>query len=62
MMPVTRKTLEQMNEYYAEVISGLILSDQQHCQMESAIMTKITENKKAQKGTKKNSSSMVGYE
>ena len=44
-LPVTRKTVEEINEYYAEIINGLLLSEQQHCQLESAILAKLEEQK-----------------
>jgi hypothetical protein len=31
-----------MNEYYSEIIDGLTLSEQQHCQIENALLTEVT--------------------
>jgi len=64
MIPVTRKTLEKMNEYYADIVSGLIMSEQQHCQMESALMNKLNEKNKPKTDKKSQSTKnpLVGYE
>lgn len=52
LIPVSRKTFEEANTYYAELIDGLLLADAQHTQIENALMHKIesTQSKK-QKNT-----------
>lgn len=50
-LPVTRKEMNQMNEYYSQVIDGLLVADKQHGQMELAIISQINKKDAPKKHT-----------
>ena len=61
LIPVSRKTFEEANEYYATMIEGLVLSDAQHTQMENALMRRIESNK-CEKNTKTSKKTDEAYQ
>lgn len=42
MLPITNKKFKEIMTYYEDIIEGLVLSEQHHCQIEAELLQRIS--------------------
>lgn len=53
MMPITNKKFKEVMIFYEDMIEGLLLSEQQHCQIETELLKRVNMKKPVVKTEKK---------